>query len=240
MEIGKKIKEIRLSNNLTQEEFGKKLSHNKSNISKWENNMLTPDIFTIKKISQEFNIDLNNLITNTEVVNSKKRLSNDNRFNWDKVNYTGAKNLQKSKKKWIALHIFWSVMATIGLLILFAPFSFLKENIHQKSVFLITGLIMFIVFGGIGGFVIGLSNRENMTIRYNVKIIFFNTHIEIVNKSSVSKKIIYFNDIVSLTHDSAGSSYEITISLMKNEIKLFDVDKSVLELINNIRKEVKT
>ena len=54
--IGENIKRIRLSNNLTQKEFGKLLGFSARTVSDWENCNTEPDLTTLKKIAQVFNM----------------------------------------------------------------------------------------------------------------------------------------------------------------------------------------
>lgn len=70
-DFGKIIKEIRKNNNLTQKELADKLFVTYQAVSKWENNKSIPDIAILQKISELYNIDLNNL-TNTNKKKSNK------------------------------------------------------------------------------------------------------------------------------------------------------------------------
>ena len=70
-DFGKIIKEIRKNNNLTQKELADKLFVTYQAVSKWENNKSIPDIAILQKISELYNIDLNNL-TNTNKKQSNK------------------------------------------------------------------------------------------------------------------------------------------------------------------------
>ena len=56
--IAKKIKELRIKNNLTQKEFADKMNVTFQAVSKWENGKSIPDISILKKISEEFNINI--------------------------------------------------------------------------------------------------------------------------------------------------------------------------------------
>lgn len=70
-DFGKIIKEIRKNNNLTQKELADKLFVTYQAVSKWENNKSIPDIAILQKISELYNIDLNNL-TNKNKKNHNK------------------------------------------------------------------------------------------------------------------------------------------------------------------------
>ena len=55
-DFGKNIKAIRISNKLTQKEFGEKLGFSARTVSDWEYNNTEPDMITIKKIVKIFNV----------------------------------------------------------------------------------------------------------------------------------------------------------------------------------------
>ena len=71
--FGKFIKEIRKKNNLTQKEFADKYNVTYQAVSKWENGKNIPDISLIKKISEDFNISMEELY-NGEYKNKKKNI----------------------------------------------------------------------------------------------------------------------------------------------------------------------
>lgn len=59
--MGKQIKEIRNSYNLSQNRFGKRLGLSGKTISAYENNKITPPLKTLKKISKEYKVALYDL-----------------------------------------------------------------------------------------------------------------------------------------------------------------------------------
>lgn len=61
MELGKKIKSLRLKAGLTQEELGEKLSLGAQAISKWENGMTMPDINQLPLIAEIFGVSIDDL-----------------------------------------------------------------------------------------------------------------------------------------------------------------------------------
>lgn len=71
-QIGKFIKENRLKNNLSQKELADKLSVTAQAISKWENGRGIPDIELLKKLSIEFNVNIDELIEGKKITNNKK------------------------------------------------------------------------------------------------------------------------------------------------------------------------
>ncbi len=61
MDIGKKIKELRKSKNITQEQLANALSVSSQAVSKWENGISLPDVTTIPVIAAYFNISIDEL-----------------------------------------------------------------------------------------------------------------------------------------------------------------------------------
>lgn len=81
MNLGDKIIKLRKDNKISQEEFAEKLGVTRQTVSNWENYKNYPDINTIVKISDMFNISLDILLKgdtkmisdiDTKVKNSKK------------------------------------------------------------------------------------------------------------------------------------------------------------------------
>lgn len=62
MDFGERIRNIRLENNLTQENMAKKLNVSRQAISNWENNKNLPDLEMIITIAHMFSLSLDNLI----------------------------------------------------------------------------------------------------------------------------------------------------------------------------------
>lgn len=62
MELGKKIVKIRKEHQLTQEDFSEKYNVTRQTVSSWENSKSYPDLETIVKISDDFDISLDVLL----------------------------------------------------------------------------------------------------------------------------------------------------------------------------------
>ena len=56
------LKNIRIKNNLTQDEMAEKLSVTRQAVSRWENGDSTPNIETLKQISTAFDVSINTLL----------------------------------------------------------------------------------------------------------------------------------------------------------------------------------
>lgn len=63
MILGEQIKKHRILLNMTQEDLCQKLNTTRQTVSKWEKNRIEPDINTLLKLSNIFDISLNELIT---------------------------------------------------------------------------------------------------------------------------------------------------------------------------------
>lgn len=70
--IGNFIKELRKQNNLTQKELADKYGVTYQAVSKWENGKNIPDISIIKQMSQDFNINIDNILDGNNKVNKKQ------------------------------------------------------------------------------------------------------------------------------------------------------------------------
>lgn len=66
MNIGKRIKELRTINNLTQEDLAKKLFVTRNAISKWETGKGLPNVESIKLLAKTFNVSTDYLINDEE------------------------------------------------------------------------------------------------------------------------------------------------------------------------------
>jgi len=66
MEIGKKIKALRLQKEMTQEELAAKLNISSQAISKWENNVTMPDIQLLPRLSVILGVTIDELFALTD------------------------------------------------------------------------------------------------------------------------------------------------------------------------------
>lgn len=62
MQLGQMIVQIRKEQGLTQENFAKKFDVTRQTVSNWENEKSYPDLYTLVKISDEFNVSLDILL----------------------------------------------------------------------------------------------------------------------------------------------------------------------------------
>ena len=83
MELCKKIKKIRNDNKLTQEQFAEKMLVSRTAVSKWENGTCYPSIDSLKYMSKTFNISLDKLLSNEEIL---EIIKTENQSNISKYN----------------------------------------------------------------------------------------------------------------------------------------------------------
>ncbi|OWR30564.1 hypothetical protein CDO73_11700 [Saccharibacillus sp. O23] len=69
--LGENLKRLRKLNHLTQEEIAERLDVTKQAVYKWENNTCYPDIENLIKVSQLYNVKLDDLLNN-EVKEAEK------------------------------------------------------------------------------------------------------------------------------------------------------------------------
>ena len=62
MNFGQKIAELRKNKNLTQSELGEKLNITAQAVSKWENNLSEPDIDSVRKMCEIFEVSVNDFL----------------------------------------------------------------------------------------------------------------------------------------------------------------------------------
>ena len=86
--VGKLIKQIRKDNHLTQKDLALKYNITYQAVSKWENGKNIPDISLLKQICDDFNIDINSLLTGDYTTNEKKEnIKNDKKSLLKKKNF---------------------------------------------------------------------------------------------------------------------------------------------------------
>ena len=70
MEYNEKLKNLRIQNNMSQEQLAEQLHVTRQTVSKWEQGINQPDIYTLKRYSQIFEISLDELVGDVKQVNN--------------------------------------------------------------------------------------------------------------------------------------------------------------------------
>ena len=71
MEYNEKLKELRVQSGMSQDELAEKLHVARQTVSKWEQGVNEPDIYTLKQDAQIFNVTLDELVGDVEQVNKR-------------------------------------------------------------------------------------------------------------------------------------------------------------------------
>ena len=94
VKIGKFIASLRKEKNMTQEQFAQKMGVSINAVSKWERGISFPDVSLFKKICNELNISIE------ELINGEKDNSDEAK---EKAIITSIKDKEKMKKKNIVI-----------------------------------------------------------------------------------------------------------------------------------------
>jgi len=128
MKLSDKIKICRQNNQLTQEQFAKKLNVSRKTVSGWENERSFPDISTLIQLSDTFNVSLDLLLKDSdETVDYYQSQLNNNKGNNRAVTF-----------------VYFALM--ISCIISYLKLSHLLPPVHYvTSIFLIFFLITYIL-----------------------------------------------------------------------------------------------
>lgn len=87
MEIGEKLKNSRMSAGMTQEQIADEINVSRQTISNWENGKSLPDIISLIKISDLFQMSLDDLLKgDSKIMNKIKRDTNTVKSNQTMMN----------------------------------------------------------------------------------------------------------------------------------------------------------
>ena len=108
MKYNEKLKQLRVQNNMSQDELSEKLHVTRQTVSKWEQGVNEPDIYTLKQYATIFNVTIDDIVGDVEHVNKR------------------AINLRKASNK---LFLASSLFFVFCVLVVFALFRFLQNEI---------------------------------------------------------------------------------------------------------------
>lgn len=233
--IGKRIKEIRLKNNLTQQEFGDKLNHTKSTISKWENDQVIPDINMLKGISTIFSVNIEELISDSKY---SKKENNKSRYLFvsDKVSYSGIQPLPVNKSSRVIGNFIVFLLTLATFLMMLSPFWSSTDGLGSKEIaplligtlgfFLMIVIIIVRIFRGI---------KKTKVNRWNVSSVFNNENIILTSKISGNEKTFNLDMITNVKQikgNDQQDEHQINIELNNNQtIIYFEIDSLTCDLI---------
>ena len=134
MEIGRRIKNLRAEHNISQEQLSEKIYVTRQTISSWENDKSYPDLNSLIRMSEVFNITIDNLVKG-DIIKMKEIINQDDRkkFSRESTKFTlliivmvvsAPILLQFLDKIGIAI---WAVIAIIGMYYAFKVEKLKKE-----------------------------------------------------------------------------------------------------------------
>ena len=135
---GRFIAALRKSKNLTQEELGRKLCVSNKTVSRWENGNYMPDIETLRLLSKEFSVSIEELLEGGFETQSKKEKTPDS--------FTPKERAAFWKQNWIAENKSWFVFWGMIVFALFV-IGFLWSSVY----FSLFGFVLFkgLLFGNV-------------------------------------------------------------------------------------------
>ncbi|MGN0526641.1 MAG: DUF2157 domain-containing protein [Acutalibacteraceae bacterium] len=121
--ISKNIKRLRTLNNMSQEELAQKLFISRQAVSSWENNRTQPDVEMVKKLSELFNVPVEELLYG------------------EKRNTKLEESVKTNKTLYMVFSIVGSLFVGIGLIILFVALWDEFPNFAKASISFIPMLL---------------------------------------------------------------------------------------------------
>lgn len=75
MTVGSKIFELRKKWNLSQEELAARVHVSRQTVSKWENDVVLPDVYNLKELAKVFQCSVDELIDEAKELNNEKKIN---------------------------------------------------------------------------------------------------------------------------------------------------------------------
>ena len=134
MEIGRRIKNLRAEHNISQEQLSEKIYVTRQTISSWENDKSYPDLNSLIRMSEVFNITIDNLVKG-DIIKMKEIINQEDRkkFSRESTKFTLLIIVMVVSAP-ILLHFLdkigiaiWAVIAIIGMYYAFKVEKLKKE-----------------------------------------------------------------------------------------------------------------
>ena len=116
MNFGEKLKNLRVSNNLTQDELAEKIFVSRTAVSKWETNRGFPSIESLKYLADLFSVSIDELISDEDIKNKvliDKRTAR--KFYWASMACLLA-TVVFTVAAYITQNYYWSILSLIGVI----------------------------------------------------------------------------------------------------------------------------
>ena len=162
VKIGKFIARLRKSKNMTQQQLADKIGVSFKTISKWENGRGMPDLSTLKPLSDELGITINELL-NGEEIKKEEYLNKLEENMIATIDYSDKKINDNEKKLGIIILI-------IGFIISLASVSIFSSESSWSSIFSVVGIIVSTI--GFSKIIKKLSYNKKILLNSSFLIIF--------------------------------------------------------------------
>ena len=106
IKTGKFISELRKENGLTQEELGRRLGVSNKTVSRWENGNYMPDIETLRLLSKEFSVSMEELLDGERTKTEKTEKHPDPFTPKERADFW-RRNWKEENKSWF---FFWGII----------------------------------------------------------------------------------------------------------------------------------
>ena len=162
IKIGKFISELRKSKNMTQQQLAEKIGVSFKTVSKWETGRGMPELSTLKPLSDELGITINELL-NGEKIKEEEYLNKLEENMIATIDYSDKKLNEKDKNIGIFLLI-------IGLLISLAAVSIFSSESSWSSIYSVLGSIISLI--GFSKIIKKLSYIKRVILNFSFFAIF--------------------------------------------------------------------
>ena len=134
-DYGNVISKLRKQHKLTQQELGKRLNVSYQAVSKWENNQSQPDLQTLELLVDVFGISLNEFfeMANQKNVESVEPVVSQNIQTQSKLSTANGKFKKFMATPWFVVSILSVIVLVFGLIAIFVPPRYSKEQIYAKA-----------------------------------------------------------------------------------------------------------
>lgn len=215
--IGKFISQLRREHNISQEELAKKLCISRQAISKWEVGKTLPDAFNLKKLSEIFSVDVNELLIGEHITkNESEAITN---------YYFHIYNMKTKKRK-----IIYFILLIILLSLLILSFAYFKSNFGKTKIYQVSAVSNnFYINDGL--FII---TNEKSYFKINIKM-------SDTIKSKVKKMKMYYKSkddyIYTIFMCDNCNNYDITLYDFNGYKGNFDI-RDLDNIIKNTKLEI--
>ena len=149
IKTGKFISSLRKEKGLTQEELGNKTGVSNKTVSRWENGNYMPDIETLRILSKEFSVSIEEILDGEKIQKEKPKKIRDSFSPKERADFW-RRNWKRENRSWF---VFWGIIVfAVGIFgFLTSPFCYGIFHFAITDGFLFGGILLmldgFFAFG---------------------------------------------------------------------------------------------